>query len=53
LGLSNALHAVYLDSLYGFGGFQGKGFRGPGFSFESREFTIVHERLYFSHARIV
>jgi hypothetical protein len=53
LGLSDALHAVYLDILDGFGGFQGEGFCGPGFGFESREFTIVHERLYFSQARIV
>jgi hypothetical protein len=53
LSLSDALQAVYLNSLDGFRRFQGKGFRGPGFGFESREFTIVHERLYFSQARIV
>jgi hypothetical protein len=53
LGLSDAVQTVYLDSLRSFGGFQGKGFRTPGFGFESREFTIAHKRLYFSQARIV
>jgi NAD(P)-dependent dehydrogenase (short-subunit alcohol dehydrogenase family) len=41
LGLSDALQVVYLDGLDDFGGFQGEGFRGPGFGFESCEFTFA------------
>jgi hypothetical protein len=53
LRLGDVLDSLYLDILNGFGSFQGKSFRGPGFGFESRELTIAHKRLYLSEARIV
>ena len=53
LGRSDAFHGVYLESLDGFGGFNGQGFCGPGFGFERGQFTIAHDFLYFSQARIV
>jgi hypothetical protein len=44
LGLSDALQVVYLDGLDDFGGFQGEGFRGPGFGFERCEAPTANEK---------